>query len=75
MTESGVWGTDIEIVAISCILDSYVYIVTEQYDAKKLWTRTVASCLENFWGGTDSGGSRNLWWGGISTQLGVWGAL
>ena len=28
MTESGVWGTDIEIVAISCILDSDVYIAT-----------------------------------------------
>ena len=51
MTESGVWGTDIEIVAISCILDSDVYIATEQYDAKKLWTRTIwnrySGCIDN----------------------------
>ena len=51
MTESGVWGTDIEIVAISCILDSDVYIATEQYDAKNLWTRTIwnrySGCIDN----------------------------
>ena len=41
MTENGIWATDVEIMAISCILDSDVYVATQYYDENKLWTRTI----------------------------------
>ena len=39
MTENGIWATDV-IMAISCLLDSDVYVATT-YDSKKLWVRTI----------------------------------
>ena len=41
MTENNVWASDVEVMAISCMLDSDVFISTELYDATKLWTRKI----------------------------------
>ena len=41
MTENGIWATDVEIMAISCLLDSDDYVATKYHDSKKLWLRTI----------------------------------
>ena len=41
MTEAGVGASDVEIVAVSSMLDSDVYIATEQHDPKRHSTRTI----------------------------------
>ena len=41
MTEAGIWASDVEIVALSSMLDSDVYIATDQHDPKIHSTRTI----------------------------------
>ena len=50
MTEDGIWATDVEVMARACMLDSDVFIATEQHDAKKLQMRVIwnrySGCIE-----------------------------
>ena len=41
MTEDHTWASDVEIVAVSCILNSDVFIATQLHDAAKLWRKTI----------------------------------
>ena len=51
MTEDGIWATDVEVLAVSCMLTSDIFISTKQYDANKLRTRTIwnrySGCLDH----------------------------
>ena len=51
MTENGIWATDVEVMAISCMLNSDVYISTEQFNVNEFWKRNTwnrySGCIDH----------------------------
>ena len=41
MTEDHTWASDVEIVAVPCMLNSDIFIATQLHDAAKLWRKTI----------------------------------
>ena len=41
MTEDHTWTSDVEIVGVSCMLNSDIFIATQLHDAAKLWRKTI----------------------------------